>query len=454
MEEKRPETNKSASIVTRRTVIIFAVCIALLLLITQIDAVHSTISWLGNILSPILIGVILAYIINPLCMFFEKRFKRYFAKSKKMKPRTKHRLARGLSILLSILILVAIIALLLFLIIPEFLDSFKRLIDIAPSLIEKGGDLLANSVKSDNTFGQNVAQAIQGLEQNITEWVGGTLSSVIGGLISGATEVAMFVVDLLVSFIVCIYALLEKNRFLCQIKKLIFALFSAKRANDILDVARYGNSIFGKFVIGKLISSSIVGIVTFLFMTAVGMPYALLSAGVVAVTNVIPFFGPFIGGIPTAFIILLTDVEYGIIFIVFLVVLQQIDGNIIQPMIIEDRTGVSKFWITSSVLIFGGVFGVGGMIFSVPIIAIIFYVIRIAVERSLVRKGFAVGSMTYRTVGAVDPESNELLPIPEQAPHKKFRDTVREWRDRVAKKNKTETESETNDVSEDGNENE
>ncbi|MBR5286749.1 MAG: AI-2E family transporter, partial [Clostridia bacterium] len=212
MEEKRPETNKSASIVTRRTVIIFAVCIALLLLITQIDAVHSTISWLGNILSPILIGVILAYIINPLCMFFEKRFKRYFAKSKKMKPRTKHRLARGLSILLSILILVAIIALLLFLIIPEFLDSFKRLIDIAPSLIEKGGDLLANSVKSDNTFGQNVAQAIQGLEQNITEWVGGTLSSVIGGLISGATEVAMFVVDLLVSFIVCIYALLEKNR--------------------------------------------------------------------------------------------------------------------------------------------------------------------------------------------------------------------------------------------------
>ena len=302
-------------------------------------------------------------------------------------------------------------------------------------------DWLSDSLESDNTFGQNIGQAIQGLEKSLTDWVGGTLSSVIGSLISGATEIAMFVVDLLVSFVVCVYALLEKNRFLGQIKKIIFAVFSANRANDILDVARYGNSVFGKFIIGKLISSSIVGTITFLFMTAVGMPYALLSAGVIAVTNVIPFFGPFIGGIPTAFIILLTDVEYGIIYIIFLLVLQQLEGNIIEPMIMEDRTGVSKFWITTAVLFFGGVFGVGGMIFSVPIIAIIFYVIRIAVERSLARKGLVVNSMAYRTVGSVDPESNELLPIPEQAPHKKLRETVRDWRDRIMKKNKSETEN-------------
>ena len=450
MEEKRPETNKTSSIVTRRTVIIFAVCIAVLLLITQIDAVKSTLSHIGGILSPILIGVILAYIINPLCMFFEKRFKRLFAKSKKMKARTRHRLARGLSILLSILFLIAVIALLIFLIIPEFLESFRKLIEIAPSLVEKGSDWLSDSLESDNTFGQNIGQAIQGLEKSLTDWVGGTLSSVIGSLISGATEIAMFVVDLLVSFVVCVYALLEKNRFLGQIKKIIFAVFSANRANDILDVARYGNSVFGKFIIGKLISSSIVGTITFLFMTAVGMPYALLSAGVIAVTNVIPFFGPFIGGIPTAFIILLTDVEYGIIYIIFLLVIQQLEGNIIEPMIMEDRTGVSKFWITFAVLFFGGVFGVGGMIFSVPIIAIIFYVIRIAVERSLARKGLVVNSMAYRTVGAVDPESNELLPIPEQAPHKKLRETVREWRDRIMKKNKSETEND--EASEESNE--
>lgn len=443
MNEKHPESQKSnnSSIVTRRTVIIFALCIAVLLLVTQIDAVKSTLSWLGNILSPILVGVVLAYIINPLCMFFEKRFKSIFAKSKKMSAKTRHRLARGLSIIISILFLIAVIALLMFLIIPEFLESFSKLIDIAPSLVEKGGDWLSDLLESDNTFGQNIGQAIQGLEKTITDWFGGTLSTVIGSLISGATEVAMFIVDLLVSFVVCIYALLEKNRFLGQIKKIIFAMLSAKHANDILDVARHGNSVFGKFIIGKLISSSIVGTITFLFMTAVGMPYALLSAGVIAVTNVIPFFGPFIGGIPTAFIILLTDVQYGIIYIIFLVVLQQIEGNIIEPMIMEDRTGVSKFWITTAVIFFGGVFGIAGMIFSVPIIAILFYVIRILVERSLVRKGMPVNSMTYRTVGSVDPESNELQPIPEQAPHKKLSDTVREWRDRITKKLKDNPEN-------------
>ncbi|MBQ1206204.1 MAG: AI-2E family transporter, partial [Clostridia bacterium] len=270
------------------------------------------------------------------------------------------------------------------------------------------------------------------------------LSSVIGGLISGATEVAFFIVDLLVSFVVCVYALLEKNRFLGQIKKIIFAVFSPKRANDILDVARHGNSVFGKFIIGKLISSSIVGTITFLFMTAVGMPYALLSAGVIAVTNIIPFFGPFIGGIPTAFIILLTDAQYGIIYVVFLVILQQLEGNIIEPMIMEDRTGVSKFWITSAVLFFGGVFGIVGMIFSVPIIAVLFYIIRLAVERSLARKGMPVNSMTYRTAGSVDPESMEILPIPEQPPHKKLRQTIREWRNRITKKDENDSSECTN----------
>lgn len=445
MDGKQPETKQQNNgLVTRRTVIIFALCIGAILLITQIDAVKSTLSWLGNTLSPILTGVVLAYVINPLCMFFEKRFKRLFARSKKMSAKAKHRVSRGLSILLSILFLIAIIALLLFLIIPEFLESFNKLIGIAPSLVEKGGDWLSDLLESDNTFGQNLVQAIQGLEKTLTDWFGGTLSSVIGGLISGATEVAFFIVDLLVSFVVCVYALLEKNRFLGQIKKIIFAVFSPKRANDILDVARHGNSVFGKFIIGKLISSSIVGTITFLFMTAVGMPYALLSAGVIAVTNIIPFFGPFIGGIPTAFIILLTDAQYGIIYVVFLVILQQLEGNIIEPMIMEDRTGVSKFWITSAVLFFGGVFGIAGMIFSVPIIAVLFYIIRLAVERSLARKGMPVNSMTYRTAGSVDPESMEILPIPEQPPHKKLRQTVREWRNRITKKDENDSSECTN----------
>lgn len=435
MDDKTPNkvSNSNAS-VNRRTVMIFAVCVAVILLITQIDAVKSTLSWLGGTLSPVITGVVFAYIINPVCKLFERLFLRLLSKSKKIRASTQKRISRGLGVLFSILFLIAVFVLLLFLIIPEFLESFDKLLDIAPSLIAKGGDWLSGIVDSDSTFGEHFEESVDTLSSNLTGWIGGELSTLIGGLLEGAISVVSFLIDFLVSIVVCVYALLEKNKFLGQAKKLIFAIFSRERANDVLDVARYGNDVFGKFVSGKLLTSSIVGVVTFLFMSIMGMPYALLSAGIIAITNVIPFFGPFIGGIPTAFIVLLTDVRQGVIYIVFLLVLQQLEGNVIEPMIMEDRTGVSKFWVTVALLFFGGVFGLVGMIFSVPIFAVLFYCIKLGVERSLVKKSMPVSSEVYFAAGSADPETGELLPIPEKAPRKKLRDTLAEWRARITKK--------------------
>ena len=164
------------------------------------------------------------------------------------------------------------------------------------------------------------------------------------------------------------------------------------------------------------------------------MPYALLSAGIIAVTNVIPFFGPFIGGIPTALIVLLTDVKQGIIYIIFLVVLQQLEGNVIEPMIMEDRIGVSKFWITTALLLFGGVFGLAGMIFSVPLIAVLFYIIRIYTARSLTKKSLPLSSEEYTNVGSVDVETGKLCPPPQNIPRKNLRATLKEWRARIRHK--------------------
>ena len=189
--------------------------------------------------------------------------------------------------------------------------------------------------------------------------------------------------------------------------------------------------LFGKFVTGKLITSTIVGLLTFLFMTIVGIPYALLSAGIIAITNVIPFFGPFIGGIPTAFIVIINDFRQGIIYIIFLLILQQVEGNVIEPMIMEDQTGVSKFWITFALLLCGGVFGIAGMIFAVPLFAVIFYTVRIYIERALGKKQLPLSSTEYSNVGGIDSETNRLTPIPERAGHKRFGQAVREWRERV-----------------------
>ncbi len=441
MSEDR-QNKKQNEAVTRRTVVIFAVCIAVILLITQIDTVSNLIGQVTGILSPVIMGVIFAYIINPLCGIFERFFMHLLAKSKKMRISTQKRLARGIGVFLSILFLIAVIALLLFLIIPEFFESVQRFIGIAPSLIEKGGDWLVNNVDSESAFGEHFGESIDTLVTNLVNWFGGEFANVIGGIVESAVSVVSFLVNFLISLVICVYALLEKQKFIAQFKKLIFAIFKPERANDILDVARYGNSTFGKFISGKLLTSSIVGIVTFIFMTAMGMQYALLSAGIIAITNVIPFFGPFIGGIPTAFFVLLTDVRHGVIYIVFLIVLQQLEGNIIEPMIMEDKTGVSKFWVTVALLFFGGVFGLAGMIFSVPLVAVLFYVIKVGVERSLAKKSLPIPSGEYLAVGSVDPESLEIKPIPEKAPRKKLRESIAEWHARIKRKDDSEKDGE------------
>ncbi len=418
MNDKNEQGRNKAFAVTSRTVIIFFICIALILIISQFDMVSRVFDWLAGILSPVFVGVILAYIINPVARVIERWIFALCSRSDGMSARLKHKLSLGLGVLFSVIFMLMCIALLLFLIIPEFLESLEKLIVIVPSLFTDVVADISELTASDSAFMHNFGAYIDAAINKLVEWIGGEFSAVVSGLAGSVISVVNFLFDFLISLVVCVYALIERDRFVAQSKKLLFALCETSRANDILDVARYGNEIFGKFISGKLITSTIVGIVTFVFMTVMGMPYALLSAGVIAVTNIIPFFGPFIGGIPTAFIVLLTDFRYGIIYAIFLVVLQQLEGNVIEPMIMEDRTGVSKFWVTAALLLFGGVFGIAGMIFSVPLIAVLFYIIRICVERKLEEKSLPIPSGAYQTVGSVDPGTGEMLPPPKKEPKK------------------------------------
>ncbi len=434
MNNKHNEQAEKEFALNTRTVLIFAVCIAFIIVLAQFEAIKNIVNTVVDILFPVFVGVVLAYIINPLDNFFERRFSAMLSGSKRLKASAQKRISRGLGILLSVIVLISVIVLLLFLILPEFLESFNKLIDIAPELFEKAVVWVENIEKSEYTLVRNLGGYLENVGDTLTNWLSTELSSAVAGVIGSLISVVSFLFDFLVALVICVYALIEKKKFVGQFKKLLYAVMKPERANDVLDVARYGNEVFGKFISGKLITSTVVGIATFCFMTIMGMPYALLSAGIIAVTNIIPFFGPFIGGIPTAFIVLLTDVKQGIIYVVFLFVLQQLEGNVIEPMIMEDKTGVSKFWITTALLLFGGVFGLAGMIFSVPLIAVLFYVIRIYTERSLAKKSLPLSSAEYMGIGSVDVETGKLCPPPEKAPRKKLRDTLDEWRARIRHK--------------------
>lgn len=420
-EENRFSEENTSGAAMRRTVFIFALCITAIILLSRIDAIKSAVGWLFGILSPILIGVVLAYIINPVYVWVEKLFLKAFAKCKRMSNKWRLRLSHGLGVALSVSFMLAVIALLLFLIIPELLESLEKLIKLTPSIIDNASEWLNAQKDSDNIFMLNLSDIVAQALASISDWLKNKAADALGSVISSVYSVVMFIFDFLIAILVCIYALLEKKQFIAQSKKMLFALYNPEKANYILSAARYGNHIFGRIVSGKILTSAMIGVATYIFMLIMKMPYALLSSAVVAVTNVIPFFGPFIGGIPTCFIIMLNDVRQGIIYGVFCIVIQQIEGNVISPKIAEEKTGVSQFWVTFALISCGGIFGLMGMLFSVPALAVLFYCIRIAVERRLREKGLPIPSAEYLNVDAYDTETESFVlhPDSEQLPAEK-----------------------------------
>lgn len=417
-EENRFSEENTSGAAMRRTVFIFALCITAIILLSRIDAIKSAVGWLFGILSPILIGVVLAYIINPVYVWVEKLLLKAFAKCKRMSNKWRLRLSHGLGVTLSVSFMLAVIALLLFLIIPELLESLEKLIKLTPSIIDNASEWLNAQKDSDDIFMRNLSDIVAQALASISDWLKNKAADALGSVISSVYSVVMFIFDFLIAILVCIYALLEKKQFIAQSKKMLFALYNPEKANYILSAARYGNHIFGRIVSGKILTSAMLGVATYIFMLIMKMPYALLSSAVVAVTNVIPFFGPFIGGIPTCFIIMLNDVRQGIIYGVFCIVIQQIEGNVISPKIAEEKTGVSQFWVTFALISCGSIFGLMGMLFSVPAFAVLFYCIRIAVERRLREKGLPIPSAEYLNVDAYDTETESFVlhPDSEQLP--------------------------------------
>ena len=198
------------------------------------------------------------------------------------------------------------------------------------------------------------------------------MTQLTAGVILMVREILNFIIGMIVS----IYVLFSKEKFMCQAKKLVYAIFRPTKANLILHVGSKSNEIFGGFIIGKIIDSAIIGVLCFIGLSILNIPYTLLVSVIVGVTNVIPFFGPYIGAIPSALLIFLADPVKGVYFVIFIILLQQFDGNILGPKILGNTTNLSSFWVLFAILLFGGVFGIVGMVIGVPVFAFIYQLIR------------------------------------------------------------------------------
>ncbi|MCD7714991.1 MAG: AI-2E family transporter [Lachnospiraceae bacterium] len=371
-------------------------------------------------LASIWLGLGFAYVLDPIIVSGERVLR-------------KHNVGKTASRVLTLAAVLALIALLIFLIcsrlIPRLFETINGLLGDLPAMQKTFNSYLDRV----NEWNPEVYNYIINAINYATDWVNTNLDKTFNTITQSFISFISGIVNIFVALIVLVYAQMSKERFIGQAKKLLYAVcHHRKAATWILDVARQANLIFSGFITGKIIDSAIVGVICFICLSFLNIPYVLLISVVIGVTNIIPVFGPFIGAIPCTILLLFVQPWEGLVFMIFILILQQIDGNIIGPRILGNSTGVSAFWVIVSILIFSHILGVVGMIVGVPIFATIYYIIKRIAEAELASQNLPTDSMAYVSVDHID-ENNQLVYLSDDAPRKKTiaqrRSPKEVWRD-------------------------
>ncbi len=391
-------------------ILIVIVCIAIFFLVYRYHGLTKAFGKAMNILQPVIIGFIIAYLLNPIMMFFERRILKAFSKTK-MDQEKQNKIARGLATAGAMVIFLVVIAVLLILMIPQLVASVQDLILTMSDKMDSLMNWVNRFGKEGGKLEEWVGNLITEVSDYLTEWLEEKVlnQEFIASITTGVYSVIKTILDAVIGLIISVYILLKKETFIGQVKKLIYTIFKPRKGNIIVEVLRKSNSIFGGFFIGKIIDSIIIGFICFGGLWILQMPYTVLVSVIVGVTNIIPVFGPYIGAIPSFILIFLVNPVQGLYFLIFIVVLQQVDGNIIGPKILGDSTGLSPFWVIFSILVFGGLFGIAGMLFGVPIFAVIYYLARRIVDHFLRKYGMPISSAEFVRIERIDPKTNEII---------------------------------------------
>ena len=356
---------------------------------------------------PIIDGFVLAYLITPILNKVEKCIIKpiYIKADIPMTSKNKQRM-RAISILLTIVLILIVFYEFFGLIIPEVIRSVQSIIFQMPVYVNNLTNWALGLIKDNPDLEIAVNQLINQYSAKIMDYVNTNLLPHINELIKTLSLSVLGVFkafwNFIIGFILSIYVLGSKEKFAGQAKKIAYALFDRKGGNELISNFRFIHSTFIGFIGGKIVDSIIIGIICFICTNIIGTPYAILVSVIVGVTNVIPFFGPWIGGIPSALLVLMVDPLQALYFVILILVIQQFDGNILGPKILGDSTGLSGFWVIFAITIFSGLFGVLGMIVGVPIFAVIYAAIKSVVNRLLRKKDLPTDIQPYMTVGQID----------------------------------------------------
>lgn len=386
---------------------VIACSVAFGFFLSRFDLVVRAAGKIVGILMPIIYGAVLAYLMLPIYNKTKAFTSNQLARVMKNET-TINRIGKAAGTLMSLIVLFAIVAGLSRMILPEIYNSILGLQATLGENINNLNLWLERVFEENSTIAQYVMPVYEQAVTEFQNWLSSTLvpnvSKIISEVSTGLMNAMTVVKNILIGIIVMVYFLNMKDTLSAQSKKIVYSLVNLKRANRIISEVRFTHRIFGGFITGKLLDSLIIGIMCFFALQFLDMPYVLLISVIVGVTNIIPFFGPFIGAVPSAFLILLVSPMKCLYFLIFILVLQQFDGNILGPKILGDSTGLPSFWVLFSILLFGGLMGFVGMIIAVPLFAVIYRFLSIYVSKTLAKKNLSVKTGDYLSLGYIDEE--------------------------------------------------
>ena len=397
-------------------------------LVNNFYAVKQNLAVFLQILMPIIYGAVLAYLMSPVYNLVVKILgKVYFFF---LGEKASQRFLGFFGTVASILFLFFLTSGLVSMLIPELTKSVLSLYFSLPDTINRSYNNLAVILEkfpdlrpyAEKAY-EEISSFFTGKPDN-TQAIFAHLQNLATFFTNGIWSTLTIVKNILIGLIVMVYLLNMKDLLRRQFRKLLFALFSQKKAKGIIEEMQYVHRVFGGFILGKIIDSIIIGILTFFVLSLMKMPYTLLVSVIVGVTNVIPFFGPFIGAIPCFILILLTSPIQSLYFAIAILIIQQIDGNIIGPKVLGDSTGLSSFWVLFSILLFGGLFGFVGMIIAVPFWAVIMNSLRRYLDKRLKKKALPVSSSEYEDFEKFSGKKSDKVAEPEGKEYAKDTDEL------------------------------
>ena len=357
--------------------------IVLFFLLYRMHGIWDVFKKLSDILAPFIYGGVVAYLLRPLCNLYEQVFGKYLPKQLKG-------MANGLAVGLSLITGILLVYMLIIMIAPQLYESIRTLWNTLPDKVSSFLLWARGIFGEDEQMLHMLDQAYTAVYAELDKWAENTLvpyvTSIVSGVGSSVMKVLLFVYNLLIGLIVSCYLLSSRKKLARQGKLIIHGALKPQWAEFVLEEIAFIDRMFGGFIDGKIVDSAIIGVLCYIGCLVFKFPNPLLISAIVGITNVIPFFGPFIGGIPSTLLIMIEDPIKGLWFGLFVLGLQQLDGNVIGPAILGDRTGLSSFWVLFSIILFGDLWGIFGMVVAVPLFAVFYDTVKKLVRRGLFKK--------------------------------------------------------------------